>query len=170
MKYLLFILLTSSSIAVAHELTINYESNPDIYINGDGFETLIIKPDGSGIRIGDLPSPIKDNDYDWKAFHEESQKHILEFQYSPEQYSEVLEQVLLIISEVKPVNDSLSGEGYTNFSISLWGNPSVEFRFDSIGGKDYPKSIYKLRDYIKLLSSPNKTRNEMDGSVEPPIR
>ena len=156
MRFIL-IALFLSSIVIAEELTIKYEIQPELFISGDDFTSLVIKPDGSAIRIGDLPSPIKDNEFDWEEFHKESENHIHEVQYSPEQYREVLKQVLEIVSEVKPTNESLGGKGFTTFNISLWGNPNVEFRFNSIGGKDYPERVNKLSQYIQALSPPNQS-------------
>lgn len=149
-----------SSIAFADELTIKYEAQPELMISGDDFASIVIKPDGSGIRIGKLPSPIKDNDFDWEAFHKESKNHMHKVKYSPEQYQEILKQVLNIISNVTPTNESLSGKGYTSFNISLWGNPNIEFRFNSIGGKDYPERINNLSKYIQSLSPPNQCKQQ----------
>ncbi len=157
MRVIIITLLFLCTNVLAEQLTINYEEKPELLISGDDFVALSIKPDGSAVRIGNLPLPIKDNDYDWEAFHKESKSRMREVQYSVEQYREILTQVLFIISNLKPSNKSVSGKGYTSFNIMLWGNPNVEFRFNSIGGKDYPESIKKLSKYIQLLNSPNKS-------------
>lgn len=141
---------------ISESLVIRYEVEPEIFIIGDNFDSIVIKPDGSAIRIGDLPSPIIDNDYDWETFHNESMNRMHEVKYSVEQYQEIFKQVSSIISATRPSNESLSGKGFTSFSITLWGNPNVDFRYNSIGGEDYPESIYKLIKYIEDLGSPNK--------------
>ncbi|GAB1259263.1 hypothetical protein [Aurantivibrio plasticivorans] len=157
MRHLFSIVLILLPLTVqAEKLTITYEVNPQIYIGSHDYASLVINNDGSAVWIGDLPSPINNNEYDWEEFHKQSKNHMHEIQYTKQQYQEILDLVLSVLSNVRPNNAQLGGKDFTSFNIMLWGNPNIEFRFNSIGGNDFPEGINKLNSYIKSLSAPKK--------------
>jgi hypothetical protein len=156
-KVILSLLLCFPCLSLAGELTINFEVPPIIYIGSHDYMTLIVKPDGEAKWIGDLPTPIKDNKIDWEQFHKEAPSHALKTKYTKEQYEKILELALVAVSDSNPKKDNVYGEGFTSFCIIFMTNPEVEIRFKSIGGNDFPESVYKLNNYLKSLPSPNNS-------------
>ena len=154
MKYIAFtISFLLTQLAYGSELNIKYERDPEIFISDSGLMSLVIYPDGNAAWLSQVPikSFIKDNNYDWKAFHKEAENHSLEIKYSKEIYLKIFSLCKKIISKAKPTNKGVGGKGYTSYSISFWKNPSISYRFGSIGGTNYPEEINALKNYIKNL-------------------
>ena len=161
MKYILtviFALLAGCS--QVNELTISYDVLPELYIGSHDYHTLTIKPSGEATWIIDLPSPpIVDGEVDWKAFHENSADSMHEIKYSAEHYQNIYNIIRKLIKTTELTNKQLSGPGFTSFNITMWGTPSVNLTYSSIGGKDFPEAVYELNEYVKSLPMPNKSKH-----------
>lgn len=160
MKVLTLILLLLSPISsFSDELTIKYDTKPTIYINSHDNMTLTIEPNGQAKWFGNIKLPVLNgNKGDWEDFFKDANSKIYKTKYTKEQYQEILNLTLNLISNAKPSNKDVVGPGYVSFTVNLWGSPEVEITYGSIGGEDFPAEVEKLNVYMKQLPKPDKLK------------
>ncbi len=166
MKFLTIILLVViSSTLHANEIKITFSEKPTIYIfypeELHGL-SLYISPDGSATWVGKTDIFLDSNgNIDWERFHIEAKDNQLKAQYNKDTYSTILNICINIIETHEITDEQLTGPGYQSFTISLGGNPELQYRFSSIGDKDFPEDTFVLTEYLRtLLPSTKKLEAE----------